>query len=288
MNIDHVLLTRFNLPSRGIESLVRAKAGWLRDRLALFERFCLPSVAAQTAPGLRWIVYLDTESPAWLKDRMDAFGASGALVPLYREEVPHGDLLRDLSDVTGHRGDVLVTSNLDNDDGVAVDFAARIQAAVTDRRRTALYLDNGLIRQGNALYRRRDPHNAFCSVAETWDEPLTCWADWHNRLGGIMPVRNIGGQPGWLQVVHGGNVSNRVRGARVAPERYAHLFQAGTEGIAAPTLEEFLVDRLLKVPSRAVRDGARSGARRVIVGIAGKEGLDRLKSAASARLRAET
>jgi hypothetical protein len=29
VTIDHVLLTRFNLPSRGLESLIRAKDGWL-------------------------------------------------------------------------------------------------------------------------------------------------------------------------------------------------------------------------------------------------------------------
>ena len=48
IDLDHVLLTRFNLPSKGHESLVRAQENWLRNRVVLFERYCLPSVAAQT------------------------------------------------------------------------------------------------------------------------------------------------------------------------------------------------------------------------------------------------
>ncbi len=42
--VDHVFLTRFNLPSAGFESMVRAKQGWLQNRVELFERFCLPSL----------------------------------------------------------------------------------------------------------------------------------------------------------------------------------------------------------------------------------------------------
>jgi len=40
---DHVLLTRFNLPSKGFEGMITAKEGWLTDRIALFEFYCLPS-----------------------------------------------------------------------------------------------------------------------------------------------------------------------------------------------------------------------------------------------------
>lgn len=36
--LSHVLLPRFNLPSPGLESLVRAQDGWLRARWDLFSR----------------------------------------------------------------------------------------------------------------------------------------------------------------------------------------------------------------------------------------------------------
>ena len=62
-SIDHVILTRFNLPTAGVESLVRAQEGWLRDRQVLFEKYCLPSVKFQTRQDFSWIVYFDTQSP---------------------------------------------------------------------------------------------------------------------------------------------------------------------------------------------------------------------------------
>ena len=45
--LDHVILTRFNLPTGGVEGIMRAREGWLRERIDLFERYCAPSVAAQ-------------------------------------------------------------------------------------------------------------------------------------------------------------------------------------------------------------------------------------------------
>ena len=41
-DIDHVLLTRFNLPSAGAEAAIRNRKGWLEHRIVLFERYCLP------------------------------------------------------------------------------------------------------------------------------------------------------------------------------------------------------------------------------------------------------
>ena len=67
---DHVLLTRFNLPSAGFESIVRAQDGWLKDRIELFERYSIPSVQAQTSQAFHWIIYFDPESPEWLKGRI--------------------------------------------------------------------------------------------------------------------------------------------------------------------------------------------------------------------------
>ena len=41
---DHVLLTRFNLPTRGVEASPRT-GRLLQDRVELFEHYCAPSVA---------------------------------------------------------------------------------------------------------------------------------------------------------------------------------------------------------------------------------------------------
>lgn len=277
---DHFLITRFNLPTPGPESLVRAREGWLKERAGLFERFCLPSVAAQSNARFRWIIYFDPESPAWLIERIRAWSAGGLFTPVYRSSVGRTELLADLRSMVSEPAAELMTTNLDNDDGLAADFVDRLQHAAgkTGGRRTALYLPNGLILAGRRLFARTDRTNAFCSVAEPWPDAVTCWADWHTLLGRSMPVLEVPGPPGWLQVVHGGNVSNRVRGVRAVPEIHSPRFEGLLGGAEAPTAGERIRELLLETPRRTAGAGLRTAAKTVLLRTMGKDGLDRVKN----------
>jgi len=277
VSVDHVLLTRFNLPSVGPESVIRAQDGWLRDRVGLFLRYTVPSVAAQTA-RVSWIVYLDPASPAWLVDRLSPLADAGAFVPVYRESVTAAQLADDARAVTGARGDVLLTTNLDNDDGLAIDFAARLQALAVPGERRALYLADGLIRRGDRVYLRRDRHNAFASVAEPWDAPATAWCDWHTLLHRRMPAVSAGGPPAWLQVVHGRNVSNRVRGRLTDAARHRDRFPGVLDDVPATPRSAVALDGWVRRPLRESREGMRLAAKRAILAVGGKRGLDAAKS----------
>lgn len=274
--LRHVLLTRFNLPSRGYESVVRTRENWLRDRVVLFERYCLPSVRAQTQQTFSWIIYFGLRSPAWLLDWMRGHEQRGHFRAFLREEVPRADLLGDITSVVG-TGDELLTTNLDNDDSLATDFVARVRSVPVDGERTAVYLADGLIGCGGRLYRRTDRHNAFCSVREPWDRPVTCWADWHNALPGRMPSVVLRGNPGWLQVVHGTNVSNRVRGRRTRPSAHRDAFPGLLDDLPDPTVREVAADYMVAAPGRALREAGRVTAKAALNGIAGRQALDRAK-----------
>lgn len=278
-DVDHVLLTRFNLPSVGAESYVRAAEGWLRERVELFERYCLPSVRNQTRTDrLAWLVYLDPESPAWLKARVSEWAGQSPMTPLYRAEVPRHALVADLRRVSRVDGRILVTTNLDNDDGLAADFSARVRSAVGAGLPTgpsAVYVDHGLILGSNArTYLRRDPVNAFCSVAETWDDPVTCWSAWHNELGRLMPEIHVDGPPGWLQVIHGRNVSNRVRGRLTSPASHTASFPGLIDDLDDPTALARLQELLLQ-PSRQVREVVRRAVKRLLLAMGGRAALER-------------
>jgi hypothetical protein len=276
-NVDHVLLTRFNLPSVGRESVIRAQDGWLRERVELFLRYTVPSVQAQTA-AVRWIVYFDPASPAWLIERLAPIVARGVFVPLYRETVSTAQIVADARAVTGARGDILLTSNLDNDDAIAADYAARLQALAVPGQRRALYLADGLIRQGERVYRRRDRDNAFVSVAEPWDAPMTAWCDWHNLLHKHMPVVSATGAPGWIQVVHGRNVSNRVRGRLADPARHRALFPGMLEDAPSIPTGRILADAWVRRPLREAGETVRLLGKRLVLAAFGKAGLDAIKN----------
>ncbi|RKT53969.1 glycosyltransferase [Saccharothrix australiensis] len=280
--MDHVILTRFNLPSVGAESIVRAREGWLTERVGLFERYCLPSVRAQTSTNFRWLIYFDPESPRWLKDRIRAHG--DAYTPVFRERVDRAQLLADIGRLFPTRGDGLITTNLDNDDGLAADFVARLQA-VPAGPRTAVYLANGLVKSPGGVFAHHDPDNAFASVRESWDEPITCWADWHNRLHRHAAVLSLGGAPGWLQVVHGGNVSNRTRGRLVSPAPYRALFGDALDDVPEPDGRVLARDRFVGHPLRVARDGARHVAKAAAMRLFGPDGFEKAKRVLAARGR---
>lgn len=277
-DIDHVLLTRFNLPSIGVESIIRAQDGWLRDRIQLFEQYCLPSVRAQTNQSFHWIIYFDPDSPQWLKDRIRDPADDGVYVPIFRASVSNVELAADIRRVTGAGGTRLITTNLDNDDGLAVDFIARLQAVGPQPERTAIYLARGLIKSEGGLYLHVDRHNAFCSVQENWDSPSTCWSDWHNLLRQSMPAIELEGEPGWLQVVHGSNVSNRVHGRKVSPAPYAGLFPGLLADLPTPSPMELSQDLLVARPRRFAKEASRALVKKVVMKLFGKSGLDRAKS----------
>lgn len=277
--VTHVLLTRFNLPSRGHESVVRARENWLRDRVVLFERYCLPSVLGQSCRDFTWLIYFDPQSPAWLLDWVGGHEAEGHFRAVLREEVSRADLLADIRTASGRcRGDLL-TTNLDNDDSLARDFVARLQEVETRGVRTALYLGDGLVLREQRIYRRVDPHNAFCSVREGGEDAVTCWSDWHNLLPRHMPTVVVRGEPAWLQVIHGTNVSNRVRGRRARPSDHRGAFPGLLDGMPDPTRRELTHEVLVGTPSRALREGGRATAKVVIGTVLGRTGLDRAKHA---------
>jgi hypothetical protein len=281
--VNQVFLTRFNLPSGGVEGMVRAREGWLRQRVELFETYTIPSIASQTVP-LTWLVYLDPASPSWLLDRLDPWIQRGLFRPVLRATVSTDELVSDMTAAVPNRGDVLITTNVDNDDGVASDLAARLSSVSDPRPRCAIYLTRGLVKSQDGVYLLTDRRNAFCSVRETWDQPVTAWSQYHNELGKAMPVLELGGAPGWLQVVHGNNVSNRVRGRLVAPAAYQDRFPGLLDDAPSPSSSTLVTDRLLRRPAREVRDGARSAARVAGLRLLGKERYSQAKLRLSAAL----
>ncbi len=213
----HVILTRFNLATPGRESAIRNQPGWLAGRFELFERYCLPTLAAQkgvSAGGFRWIVYFDDGTPEPFRARIEACRRVADFHPFFTPIFPGeqwGISARAVLAAEGRAAPWLLSTRLDNDDGLAVDFVGRVQAAVAAAppRRAAFNLTNGYVFDGRRAYAHAHPSNAFASLLEPWETARTVSDVQHMDLAAAGPVVQVGGPGGWLQVVHGGNVSNK-------------------------------------------------------------------------------
>ncbi|PWJ12892.1 glycosyltransferase [Jannaschia seohaensis] len=259
MSIAHVIMTRFNLATPGRESDLRNRDGWLERRFELFERYCLPSVAAQTETGFAWIVYFDRDTPPVFRARIEAARRIIPFVPYYTGLFRSEGWPRSIRE-TIPEADWLLTTHLDNDDALSSDHVARLRAAVDARPRRAGSFNglHGLVRAGHRLYALRHPTNAFFSLLEPWDAAMrTCQDIGHMRIRRFGPVTQIPGPPGWLQVVHGENVSNKPRGRLIDPAGHAARFPPDAlEGVRAPGLADRALQNGLLGPLRDLRDRA--------------------------------
>lgn len=214
-----ILLTRFNCRFDAPWTSVALQTDWLSARFELFERYCLPSVLQQTQPAFTWIIFFDRATPEPFKSRAYAL-ASDNIRPVFVDYLT-GDLVRStIRDHIPTHCSHVITSRLDNDDGLAIDYVERVLSAYRPAD-TPEYLNitKGVILHRGRIYQRRDAHNAFVSLAEPVEGTIQgVWARVHTEIHHHAPVRQISGGPGWLQVVHGANISNKVRGKRIHPD----------------------------------------------------------------------
>lgn len=262
VDFTHVVMTRFNMPTPGRESTIRSRPGWLAGRFELFERYCLPSIAAQTSRDFHWMVYFDEATPPEFRARIEACRAVFPFIAVFTGFFPGEGWPRSVAQVLGQPTPRLLTTRFDSDDALAVDHVARLQAAVAlaaarpGTTRMSFNLTRGVVIEAGRVYAHDHPSNAFASWFEPWDaDTRTCMSINHMRMAELGPIEQVGGPPAWLQVVHGGNVSNKVRGRRIAPGTIRGRFPAVVLGdLPDPSATGIALENLLLTPLRDGRD----------------------------------
>lgn len=261
MTFVHVVMTRFNLATPGREASFRTQPDWLATRFELFERYCLPGMAGQTNQRFHWIIFFDDQTPAAFKERIAALQAVRPFIAYYTPLFPADGWRNALFERVSDRAAALLTTNLDNDDSLALDYVERLHQAAHAQSGAipcALNFTNGFVLAGERLYEHRHLSNAFTNLLEPFDERArTAPAVPHMEQARYLPVHQVPGPGTWLQVVHGGNVSNKVRGRRVgrdvAEERFA---PSAITAVRNPAAAEVMIDRLIADPARRGRDAA--------------------------------
>ena len=219
--MQHLILTRFNLLlwNKDKEGNPVRTTKWLEHRFALFEKYCLPSIANQTCKSFEWIVLFDSSTPERFKEKItECQSKCPQLIPIYVS--PNGgrffaQIFRD-EVVKRLKEKRVITTYLDNDDALNVRFVEDIQ-----KRAEALpngtfinythgfqfYTDHKYLLQVNY------PRNHFMSVVESGD-PLMVKTIYgygsHYYIDKIEGVRieKIKNQPMWCEVIHEKNMGN--------------------------------------------------------------------------------
>jgi len=230
ISVAHFLVTRFNLRPDYTHTW-QLDERWLGPRFELFERFCFPTVRGQTEQVFQWLVLFDISTPESFRRRIEGYARWQNFNPVFVDPGTNGAARKSVEARLAQMPlpDVLLTTRLDNDDGMCRTFMEELRAHADVPAPTILNFPVGYVWHRGRLYRYHFPLNAFATFAEPASALhgaafRTVYTGSHTDVAQLGRVIEVNDRPSWLQVVHGGNLENRRRGVREARARLRENF----------------------------------------------------------------
>lgn len=235
MAIHHFILTRFNLTlwtkDKNGDSIDRTE--WLRERLHLFETYCLPSVKAQTCQDFTWVLLCEKETGGsedgkWMENKMGEYKQQCPQIrPVWVRQkygkafasIFRNVTIKLLCERRVQDDDLCLTTYLDNDDMLHPLYVQLVQkeAGKVGVGHAVAY-DYGLqyFTELNLATRISYPNNHFMTFVENVRNVRTCYGyGSHFLLEKTKAVKvchiNNRKWPMWVEVIHGANVDNDVK-----------------------------------------------------------------------------
>ncbi|MCM1078840.1 MAG: putative rhamnosyl transferase [Bacteroidales bacterium] len=232
--IHHFILTRFSITlwtkDKNGSSINRAE--WLRERISLFETYCLPSVKAQECKDFTWVLMCDREQDGaagdFLHRKMEEYKAQCPQIrPVWIKRntgrafasIFRNITLKLLFERKMQDGDLCLTTYLDNDDMLHPLYVQQVQKeALALGEGNAISYDYGLqyFTDLGIATRISYPNNHFMTFIENVRRVRTCYGYGSHFLlekTNAINVCHINNRnwPMWVEVIHEGNVDNDVK-----------------------------------------------------------------------------
>lgn len=228
---QHYIITSFNLPrsnrldKNGNPTMTPE---YMDKRFQLFERFCFPSIYAQTNQNFTWLILFSDKTEEVYRKKIAAYCERlPNLIPLFlddafalrwRDFIAYY-IMNDLKEPYG------ITTRLDNDDALNITYVERVQKLVTEKKLEKAFLafPYGLrysTRHKIAFKSEPIPFNHYISLVLPNDNnfKLVFFCD-HTKLEetGYQVVVDWEEKMMWLEVVHSTNAVNKIN-----PEDFFH------------------------------------------------------------------
>ncbi len=209
---------------------------WLRYRLAFFDDVTYPSVISQTGVtvgrDLTWLVLFDDRCSDAFRADVE-YLAEDVFTPVWTHDGFRRDSFAEhvvaVTDRAGGPAPYLITTRIDSDDAMAVDYMAAVQQQFAAQDRLFVSFTRGIqVDRSGAVYRSDFLSNPFISLIERREPgrlPDTVYVAKHARARAHGPIREVHAPAMWMQVVHDLNLSNIVNGGRVSPGVVAERFR---------------------------------------------------------------
>ena len=271
-NYSHFIITRFNLNlyAQDKHDLPTRTDRWLEHRFEVFERYCLPSVAAQTSGNFTWLCLFDAATPESCRRRIEGYKARcPQFEAVYYTAAQAANLTENLRttiaayvscDRKGRNPPpkLLITTNLDNDDAFSSDVVELLQRELRPapgKRIYSLLYGYQYFTDRRFALKMRYTNNHFLTLAEPFDAHAETIISYrHTKAIRQLPTIYLSTARGkWLEIVHEDNVSNDFRiNIKVwyIPLRYGRSFaDFGLGGFRLSCARQWAAT-LLVVPAR--------------------------------------
>ena len=215
----HYIITRFNLRAKEWQFTKNSTKvlddNWLKNRFELFEKYCLPSLIAQTNKNFEWVIFFDTETPQLFKDKIEGYKQQlPNLVPLFVENMEL--FLPTIQEyIKNNNQEFVITTRLDNDDCVSKYFVEEIQKNFNKQEYEALDFIDGYSLQISPdfkLGKKRHLYNPFISLVEKKQNPTSVWSRSHTSWKRETRIKRILDQRIWMVIIHQENKVNEFDG----------------------------------------------------------------------------
>jgi hypothetical protein len=182
----------------------RFNSDWLSERCELLETYTLPSIKSQTVKDFEFVLLAHTSTPVEFKKRLESYGTVvyGRLPP--RELIP--EYVKSHTDTPW-----VITSNLDSDDAISVDFVETLHREAVQNTEF-LNFPRGFKYDvsSNKFYGVMSRKNPYGSFVEKTCNVKGIHAVVHGKYDEYATIRQIGQGGYWIQVCHGNNLMNRA------------------------------------------------------------------------------
>lgn len=258
--INHIILTRFNLPSKGRESKIRQSPNWLAHRFELFETYCLPSMLQQSNQDFKWFIYFDKDTPEPFRSRAKRYEQSHNQIMLFWEtNLSLQKVRQQILSLCDNQKELLLTTRLDNDDALNKNFVKETQIVATKLKRIdhpqVINYPSGLILSNSRAYSHYDASNPFASLLEPLSPNVqTIWHHQHTLLYKFGMTHQIETPAMWLQIVHSNNVSNRVKGYRVKNTVLTNGFPLNQQQFNQEVRWLIILENMILYPARQLKE----------------------------------
>lgn len=199
---------------------------WMEHRIGLFDKFCFPSVEGQSNQNFIWWILCDPDTKPEFKDQLKKFERDNIIFSLWATDPfkieldkPGWGAFRKKVNEEASDYDVVMTTRLDNDDALHVDYVDTIQGRILEHFNKSSH-ESMLINfkkgykldtKHDQLYRTHMLNNPFQTLIELGKNHIRTvlglgnHSTAHERCFTYQDEALM-----WMEVLHARNIWNRI------------------------------------------------------------------------------